>query len=225
MVRSILALLAALAIAVTIGFSIVDAAQLLSNGGFESGTTDWSTYGATLSTVSNPVRSGAQAAAVSHTNTALRGIVQTVTGITGGDTYYLIGYAYRNDSNIDRVLLRIAWYESTDASGSQLSYNDSNELTTDSTSWQSMSSGELTAPGTARSAEVRAYFDVKVSTSATVYFDDLSLTDTPTSITFSSFTTHSTSPQPTSFRWQWLALVGAVVAVGGVAVVRRWLGR
>jgi len=47
----------------------------------------------------------------------------------------------------------------------------------------------------------------------------------PTAITLSSFIAHPIAPQPTFFRWPWLALAGTVVAFGGAAVVRRWLGR
>jgi hypothetical protein len=43
----------------------------------------------------------------------------------------------------------------------------------------------------------------------------------PTAITLSSLTAHPTSPQPTFFRWQWLALVGAV---GIVLEVVLWRG-
>lgn len=48
----------------------------------------------------------------------------------------------------------------------------------------------------------------------------------PTTITLSSFTARPTSPHPTSFHWQWLALAGTVGLVfGEVAVARRWLRR
>jgi predicted extracellular nuclease len=56
-------------------------------------------------------------------------------------------------------------------------------------------------------------------------FDGLGSHDGPTAVTLSTFTAHPTSPQPTFFRWPWLALAGTVVAVGGVAAARRWLGR
>ncbi len=47
----------------------------------------------------------------------------------------------------------------------------------------------------------------------------------PTSVTLSSFTVRSPTSQATFFRWQWLALAGAVVAFGGVAVARGSLRR
>ena len=47
----------------------------------------------------------------------------------------------------------------------------------------------------------------------------------PTAVTLSSFTARPTTSQPTFFRWQWLALAGAVVAFGGVAVARGSLRR
>lgn len=56
-------------------------------------------------------------------------------------------------------------------------------------------------------------------------FDGLGSHDGPTAITLSSLTAHAPSPQRTLFRWQWLALAGAVVAFGGVAVGRRWMRR
>nr|MBC8492866.1 SBBP repeat-containing protein [Chloroflexota bacterium] len=46
----------------------------------------------------------------------------------------------------------------------------------------------------------------------------------PTAITLSSLTARPFAPQATLFRWQWLALAGAVVFCGG-AVARRLLGR
>ena len=47
----------------------------------------------------------------------------------------------------------------------------------------------------------------------------------PTAVTLSSFTARPIPSQPTFFRWQWLALAGAVVAFGGVAVARGSLRR
>ncbi len=44
----------------------------------------------------------------------------------------------------------------------------------------------------------------------------------PTSITLSTLTAHSPAPQPTFFRWPWLALA---VVLGGSAAARGWLGR
>ena len=55
--------------------------------------------------------------------------------------------------------------------------------------------------------------------------DDISITGTPTAVTLSSFTAHPIASQATFFRWQWLALAGAVVAFGGVAVARGSLRR
>ncbi|MBC8252495.1 MAG: hypothetical protein H8E35_00525 [Ardenticatenia bacterium] len=49
--------------------------------------------------------------------------------------------------------------------------------------------------------------------------------DQPTAVALSSFTAHSIASQPTFSPWQWLALAGAVVAFGGVAVARGSLRR
>ena len=222
--RNLLWVLAALVVAAMVAkIGVAFSAELLSNGGFESGTTGWTASGATFEIVTSPVRSGSQAASVTNASTTLYGIYQLVTGITGDTTYYLSGYGYRNNSNINGVLLRIHWYSEPDGGGSYIGYDDSNSLTTDSTSWQLMSTGVITAPGTAQSARVRAYVDSKTGgTSVTAYFDDLSLSDSPTAVTLSSLTAHSPTSQATFFRWQWLALTGAVGLVfGGVAVARR----
>jgi hypothetical protein len=49
-------------------------------------------------------------------------------------------------------------------------------------------------------------------------------TQKPTAVTLSSFAARSPTSQPTFSRWQWLALAGAVIALGGIAVARRLLG-
>ncbi len=81
--------------------------------------------------------------------------------------------------------------------------------------------------GTGWSCGRTSFTSSTVTRSSVTELSDWAVGDgVPTSVTLSSLTARSPTSQATFFRWQWLALAGAVgLVLGGGAAVRRWLGR
>jgi hypothetical protein len=219
---------------------LVMAATTAFSHGFESsegGVGDWVdtggvTYG--ISTTSPSAHGGSQSAWVRHSRTTASGIQNKDRfSATAGHDYTFEGWVYVSDSseglNVDQAYLRIAWYENV-TGGSQMSPADSTKWisgTNNRGEWVHLM-GSDTAPAGTNYAEIRCYTKSTADgTYALANFDDILVTDeSATAITLSTFTAHPTSPQPTFFRWQWLALAGAVGIVLEVgAVARRLLRR
>lgn len=119
--------------------------------------------------------------------------------------YEISGYGASKDSNIDTYFLRVAWYESSDASGSQMSSpNDTEKGNVSNGEWVQFNQ-IIQAPANAKSAKVRLVLTSKSNgTLTTAYFDDIlfqesvapSPTVTPTSAPTST-SAPSNTPQPT----------------------------
>jgi DNA/RNA endonuclease YhcR with UshA esterase domain len=189
---------------------VIAATNLLTNPGFEGGTTGWSVNfsTATFSVVTTTVYAGSYAAALTSNSTSIKFISQTVAGIHPGSNYSFSGYGYIADSNVQRIYLRVAWYSTADCSGSQISTTDSTAITTIG-SYQPLTATARTAPPSAFCARIRASLDPVGAAPATAFFDDLSFTldpaPTPTFTPSSTPTATSTktptdtpSPTPTS---------------------------
>ncbi len=88
--------------------------------------------------------------------------------------YEITGYGVSRDENIDNYFFRVAWYESGDGSGSQLSSpNDTEKSNSKSGEWVKFSQ-IIQAPVTAKSAKVRLVLTSKTNgKSAAAYFDDV----------------------------------------------------
>ncbi|MYE46597.1 MAG: hypothetical protein F4X25_07565 [Chloroflexi bacterium] len=93
--------------------------------------------------------------------------------VEGGRWYEAAGLL-RAVSNAALVRIRIAWYGSEDASGAQLSTDDSNELTGFSDSFAEVSTGAIRAPEEARSAELRVMLRPASGAPAVLNADDVS---------------------------------------------------
>lgn len=163
--------------------------ELIQNSGFEELplNTYWTTEsGVTVSIITSPVNSGDQALRMTTNETTASGVTQIITGIMSDIPYTLSGHIKSDDDNTRDAHIRIAWYASTDGSGSQL--NTPNQtLNLDNIFDWTYISEEIVSPTGAQSAEVRLYFESESNDEeAMVFFDDVSLTTvdpTPTPIT------------------------------------------
>ncbi|MBI2614011.1 MAG: hypothetical protein HYW62_04545 [Candidatus Levybacteria bacterium] len=185
------------------------AVELLSDG-FESGIGSWSSSGggATATISAELARTGIYSLKVQHDKTSSYGFQKTISNTEGGMFYRASGYGKTTDVNVASYFIRIAWYASTDGSGSQLSSpNDSNSSTTINGDWVLLTIDSIQAPSTANSAKVRLVLtSVSSGQTAYVYFDDIlfeesiapTSTPTPTpSPTNTPTPTKTPTPSPT----------------------------
>ncbi len=187
-IRNILRLLPVPGLAILLAFTLLAglAAQtpptnLLTDPGFESGTTDhWTASPGTtqFSITQTHVFSGQFAAAVgSDGSTSTKAMVQTVP-ISGGTDYLLAGMVLKNDPAAKLARLRVGWYAADGCAGSQLSTADTPKLTADSPDFAPLAA-TVTAPATARCAEIRAQIQPLDSRPAVVFFDDILFASAP----------------------------------------------
>ena len=153
------------------------AVNFIQNSDFESSSIDpWVTSGggaaATLS--AELVHSGTNALKIQHSKTASYGFQQTIKDVEGGMFYKVSGYGVTNDSNTASYFLRVAWYESSDGSGSQLSSpTDTNKGERTDGNWVWFES-VVQAPTTAHSVKVRLVLNSKTDgVIAWANFDDV----------------------------------------------------
>ncbi len=146
---------------------------LLVNGGFESGTVGWRTYGGALAQVASPVGSGQYAGAFSVSSGSTSWAYQTVVLEPGG-WYELSGYLYQDDANVEAAFLRVSWYASDDGSGSALDSADSTDvLTGPQPAYRGLTTGPVQAPPEAHSAKARPMLRPRAAGSAVIYIDDM----------------------------------------------------
>ncbi|RLJ01412.1 MAG: hypothetical protein DRP11_04450, partial [Candidatus Aenigmatarchaeota archaeon] len=158
------------------------AQELLSNPGFEDGTTGWISYPSTtiFDIVGPPlVHSGLKAASLTkdHTKTGYALIYQEVA-ITAGQYYILSGWVIWNDEWLSNVKLRLKWLDGY--GGTQIGNTIEVAAPDRSANWQSLTTGPVAAPSGAAVARVECYTYVNTPDPATpAYFDDLSFTESP----------------------------------------------
>jgi len=183
--------------------------ELLLNGGFESELQgEWQVYGAgaALSRAGTPIHSGAYAAAFTSTSVSTKWLYQTVA-VSPGETYTFGGWVLRNNPDVQRVFLRISWYEGEDGFGAEIASVDSGWLTSDSDQYQPLLV-TANAPLQAHSARVKVMLFPTSAVAVTVYLDDMSFsgprptatpaptfTFTPTATSTPTFTS---TPSPTA---------------------------
>lgn len=166
-----LSLLGFLGIAVSPSFS---ATNLLQNPGFESGIAGWTHFGGVFSQSSDYAKEGIYSGKLESTTASTKYIYQ-VASVVPGSTYKATGFGLKIGATDSEVFLRVAWYASSDGSGSQMTNTaDSNVLTSNLSSFTFLETDSLTVPDGANSARVRASIKTVSSTLATVYFDSLS---------------------------------------------------
>ncbi len=135
------------------------AEELIIDGGFESGTTDhWNERGLKeWCVVDLPVRSGSFAAKLAD-DAGEKGwgyIQQKGIIISPGETYSASLWVYDNDPD-GEVTIRVYWYASYDGSESCIEKAQS-PASIDSFSYQELTTGEIIAPVSANSANVRVW--------------------------------------------------------------------
>lgn len=186
-------------------------AVTLFSSGFESGGTSlWSSSGggATATTSADFVHGGSLSLLVQHDKTLSYGYQTVVSNLESGMFYELYGYGRTGNANLNTYFLRVAWYASSDGTGSQLSQvNDSNSNSSSDTDWVKLATSAIQAPSTANSAKIRLVITSKISGQiATAYFDDIVFqesiapTNTPTPTPTNSPTatpTKTPTPLPT----------------------------
>ncbi len=145
-------------------------ARLL-NPGFESGTDGWQKYGGELRSVSTPTKGGTGAGLFTSATASTKWVYQTVV-IEPGGTYEFSGYL-RPGEGVREGYLRVAWYASSDGSGSALATSDSTTtLAGPASAYGYLTTGVVRAPANAHSARVRAM--LVPSGAADLYMDDFS---------------------------------------------------
>lgn len=130
------------------------AGELLANGGFEriddGAPACWSKFGGELRADDAPYR-GDRAALLGSTTTSTKWLFQVVP-IEGGELYEASGMVRRAYGE-GEVYLRVSWYRSPDGSGSLIAQHDSERSSAGG--WVALTTGEVRAPASARSARVR----------------------------------------------------------------------
>lgn len=144
---------------------------------FESGTlSGWSSSGggATATASQEAAHNGSYSIKVSHDKTSSYGYQITIQNIEPGMFYEGSAYGKSQDSSLNAFFVRVAWYSTIDASGSQLSTpSDSNQGASGS-DWTQLSTGAIQAPSNANSAKLRLVLTSKTSGQlANAYYDDV----------------------------------------------------
>ena len=148
----------------------------LTNGDFElpgEAPYGWRTHAADAQITTED---GARAAALTSQGAATAWLHQSFA-VEGG-RWYEAGGRLRAVSNASSARIRVAWYASDDASGSQLSTTDSGELGGVSDAFASVTTGAIRAPEDARSAQLRVMLRPAGETPAVLLADDLSFART-----------------------------------------------
>ncbi len=192
------------------GLSNIAADNLLVNGDFENGTDGWSKYGGILQTASSPVYEGNFSAEHVNSVAGTKFIYQKVQGIIGGTEYVVHGWVYFSEPNIQSTWIRLAWYTTSDCSGTQAGVVDSASYIMPLPLWREITL-TWSSPPSAQCVAIRLMTSVLFPSTHT-YWDDISLeplttptptpTDTPTftptpSPTPTDTPTHTPTPSPT----------------------------
>lgn len=149
----------------------------LVNGNFEvlAPLDGWDNVGGTLSTVSPGLDGTGRAALLTSSTDSTKYAFETVTIEPGA--WYAARASLRPSGDASAAWLRVAWYASTDGSGSQLAVADSNLVTTrDVTGTATLAASQ--APSTARSARVRVMLRPASASAAAVVADDITFATT-----------------------------------------------
>ncbi|MFA9289249.1 MAG: lamin tail domain-containing protein [Weeksellaceae bacterium] len=136
------------------------------NNSFESADmTSWRANSTNVTVLrDNVAYDGLYSAKITNTSSSSYGVEQILTDVIPEQAYEITSYVQTTTPTPSKVFIRIAWYSSTDGTGSQLSTTDS-EIVTEVTNWRRLQI--LTeAPATAHSAKLRL-----LVASGTAWFD------------------------------------------------------
>jgi hypothetical protein len=166
--------------------SALGSTNLLSNGGFESGTSDWQpshTLGITFTTSTVHVHSGQWAASLIRIDTGGEIWIRQDISVVPSATYTLTGWVYMDDANFAQACLRISWRATEELDSVQTCLYGQNDF------YRPITLGPVIPPSDTVTARIMAVGDInEASPSNPVYFDDLSFTSnippTPTPMAF-----------------------------------------
>jgi hypothetical protein len=147
--------------------------ELLTNNGFESGISPWSANHGQLDQVSSPVRSGLRAARLTSSALQSHEVYRSIP-VAPGEHFELSGWILMDDPDVDRVFLRISWF---DRDGGFVSQADSPWLTIPEPQYQPLTTAEVTSPLAAASARVGVR--IQASGPFTLHLDDFSVDGVP----------------------------------------------
>jgi hypothetical protein len=157
--------------------------NLLTNGGFEDGTTGWMKFpgDAIFVSVTHPVHGGDWAASLNREGLPGEIRIYQNVDVVAGAIYTLTGCAYNSESSFNEVCLRIKWLYT--------GYPDEVSSCLDGVAadYRPITVSSATAPPDATTARIMAVADIlSPNPPNPVYFDDLSFTSnmppTPTPI-------------------------------------------
>lgn len=183
---------------------IFAAENLLQNPDFESGVSPWDsgTFGANFTTSTEFKNNGNNSGRVETTtqNSGTKYVYQVVS-VEPGKVYKASGYILKQGESNSTAAIVLAFYASTDGSGSQIggnSYSSAN-INSNSTSFSFVETDAIEAPSSAQSARIRLSISMPQGASQTgiAYFDDLQFTEVPPQPPSPS-PSPSPSPTPTS---------------------------
>ena len=126
-------------------------------------------------------------------------VFQTVV-ISPGAWYEFEGYVFQNDPLVEAAWLRVSWYESSDASGSAISTDDSTaQLEQPEPGFRYLTTGPVLAPAEADSANARIMLRPVSADEAVICIDDVSFSVTSAlPVATATPTPTATSPRPTT---------------------------
>jgi len=163
--------------------SALGSGGLLTNGGFEDGTTDWNQSPNVTFAITDFARSGNWAASLNRTDGVPGEIwIYQDVDLDAGTTYTLTGWAYNYEPSFNQVCLRINWLDSS-------SPDVQSCLDGLAADYRPITVGPTLAPPDTVTARIMARANVANSKPANpVCFDDLSFTSnippTPTPIPY-----------------------------------------
>ena len=174
----------------------------VANASFESSAENWKTNSSnvTFDILNSSVKEGTQSAKIINSSTTLYGIEQTIINIIPEQKYRISGYVRITDPPAQKAFIRVAWYSSPDATGSQITTHDSPMLS-DFTDWQLLEFFP-NATANAQSAKIRL-----LTANGAAIFDDMhfevytepTVTESPTTTNVPPTPTPTTSGEDFSY--------------------------
>ncbi len=174
------------------------------NNGFEQYEQSWQKNNNAIefSINSDSVKEGTQSAQIKNDSSTSYGIEQIIYTITPEQYYSIDAYIKTNNPPPSKSFIRIAWYESTDGSGSQITTHDSEIISTE-TDWKLVHISAI-SPANAHSAKIRLLVSLGTAYFDSITFEELLITPTP-------FYTPTSVPTPTFVAIKNISITEAMV--------------
>ncbi len=170
----------------------------LENGDMEDGVDKWEAINTKVKIESvGESYEGSKSLKVGNSSTSSAGARQIVRGVTGSSGYEIRGWIYIENQVTKEAFIRVAWYESEDGSGRQLSTRDSEKIV-DAGGWRE-ARASFQAPEQAKSAHVRLMLSSKTAEeTAWARFDAVTLMQVELTPTPEPTVKPTSTPRPTA---------------------------